>query len=152
MIKVFLFHSHTHRGEMAEIITFKLGPRKAVHEPLPEGGFRDFIGWVPGLTPAEVWKSASSWWKVEPGRAVRCNYAVVLTPDNVVVCVATVEGLIKRGDRMGFLGKPVQRFDPWLGKRLERNDSKNPVAYINEDDVAPPEEVTSKTKKVNLKF
>ncbi|WEV64626.1 protein-(glutamine-N5) methyltransferase [Bifidobacterium sp. ESL0732] len=137
---------------MSEIITMKLGPRKPVrHEELPEGGYREFIGWQEGMSPEEVWHAGNSWWKLEPGRAVRCDLAVILNPDNVVVCVAKIRGLIKREDmRMGFIGEPVERqYDAWLGKTLKRNDSKNPIAYFDERDILAPDEVETGTTFLN---
>ncbi|MCO6557923.1 MAG: protein-(glutamine-N5) methyltransferase [Bifidobacterium sp.] len=130
----------------------KLGPRRPVrHEELPEGGYREFIGWQEGMSPEEVWQAGNSWWKLEPGRAVRCDLAVILNPENVVVCVAKIRGLIKRDDmRMGFIGEPVERkYDVWLGKTLKRNDSKNPIAYLDEYDILSPDEVKKNTKILN---
>ena len=58
----------------------------------------------------EIWRSGNSWWRLEPGRAVRCDLGLVLTPDNVVACVAKINGIIKRDDmRMGFIGKQPYR-------------------------------------------
>ncbi|KFF30616.1 hypothetical protein BBOMB_1479 [Bifidobacterium bombi DSM 19703] len=131
----------------------KLGPRKPVrHEPLPEGGYREFIGWKEGMSPVDVWHAGNSWWKIEPGRAVRCDLAIILNPYNVVVCVARIRGLIKRKDmRMGFIGEPIDgTYDAWLGKILDRNNSKNPIAYFDEMDILAPSKVKPDTKFLNL--
>ena len=92
-----------------------------------------------------------SWWRLEPGRAVRCDLGIILTPDNVVACVAKINGIIKRDDmRMGFIGKPIHGdYDNWIGKTLERNDSKNPIAYFDERAILPPSKVTKDTEKLN---
>lgn len=58
----------------------------------------------------------------------------------MVACVAKINGIIKRDDmRMGFIGKPIHGdYDNWIGKTLERNDSKNPIAYFDERAILPP--------------
>lgn len=83
--------------------------------------------------------------------AVRCDLGIILTPDNVVACVAKINGIIKRDDmRMGFIGKPIHGdYDNWIGKILERNDSKNPIAYFDERAILPPSKVTKDTEKLN---
>lgn len=53
--------------------------------------------------------------------------------------------------RMGFIGKPIHGdYDNWIGKILERNDSKNPIAYFDERAILPPDKVTKDTEKLNL--
>ena len=66
--------------------------------------------------------------------------------------VAKINGIIKRDDmRMGFIGKPIHGdYDNWIGKILERNDSKNPIAYFDERAILPPDKVTKDTEKLNL--
>ena len=85
------------------------------------------------------------------GGSVRCDFGIILTPDNVVACVAKINGIIKRDDmRMGFIGKPIHGdYDNWIGKILERNDSKNPIAYFDERAILPPSKVTEDTEKLN---
>jgi len=140
---------------MAEIVTMKLGPRRELGwvEDLPEGGTRRLVGWEPAMEGdfEEIWRSGNSWWKLEPGRAVRCDIGLILNPDNVVVCVAKINGIIKRDDgRMGFIGKPIHGdYDNWVGKVFERNDSKNPIAYIDERAIIPPSKVSEGTKTLN---
>ena len=156
---------------MTEIVTMKLGPRRELGwvEDLPEGGTRHLAGWDPKMEGnfEEIWRSGSSWWRLEPGRAVRCDIGIILTPDNVVACVAkingiifhpidiisftNINGIIKRDDmRMGFIGKPIHGdYDNWIGKTLERNDSKNPIAYFDERAILPPSKVTKDTEKLN---
>ena len=130
---------------MTEIVTMKLGPRRELGwvEDLPEGGTRHLVGWDPKMEGnfEEIWRSGNSWWRLEPGRAVRCDLGLVLTPD-----------IIKRDDmRMGFIGKPIHGdYDNWIGKILERNDSKNPIAYFDERAILPPDKVTKDTEKLNL--
>lgn len=140
---------------MTEIVTMKLGPRRELGwvEDLPEGGTRHLVGWDPKMEGnfEEIWRSGNSWWRLEPGRAVRCDIGIILTPDNVVACVAKISGIIKRDDmRMGFIGKPIHGdYDNWIGKTLERNDSKNPIAYFDERAILPPSKVTKDTEKLN---
>ena len=135
---------------MTEIVTMKLGPRRKIGwvEDLPEGGTRHLVGWDPKMEGdfEEIWRSGNSWWRLEPG------LGLVLTPDNVVACVAKINGIIKRDDmRMGFIGKPIHGdYDNWIGKILERNDSKNPIAYFDERAILPPDKVTKDTEKLNL--
>ena len=70
----------------------------------------------------------------------------------MVACVAKINGIIKRDDmRMGFIGEPIHGdYDNWIGKILERNDSKNPIAYFDERAILPPNKVTKDTEKLNL--
>ena len=74
---------------MTEIVTMKLGPRRELGwvEDLPEGGTRHLVGWDSKMEGdfEEIWRSGNSWWRLEPGRAVRCDLGIILTPDNVVV-------------------------------------------------------------------
>ena len=70
---------------MTEIVTMKLGPRRELGwvEDLPEGGTRHLVGWDPKMEGdfEEIWRSGNSWWRLEPGRAVRCDLGLVLTPE-----------------------------------------------------------------------
>ena len=123
---------------MTEIVTMKLGPRRELGwvEDLPEGGTRHLVGWDSKMEGdfEEIWRSGNSWWRLEPGRAVRCDLGIILTPDM----------------RMGFIGKPIHGdYDNWIGKILERNDSKNPIAYFDERAILPPSKVTEDTEKLN---
>lgn len=140
---------------MAEIVTMKIGPRKTLdyEERDYEGHLIPTIGWEPGMSEEDVWFCSAGWWKLEPGRAVRCDIGIVLNPDNVVVCVAKIKGIVKREDmRMRFLGELAgERYRPWLGQTLERNDSKNPIAYFDEREIITPEDVTADTKVLNRK-
>ena len=138
---------------MAEIVTMKIGPRKILDydEKDPDNNTIAAIGWHDGLSQKEVWSCSGGWWKLEPGRAVRCDIGIVLNPDNVVVCVAKIKGIVKREDmRMWFLGDLAgERYEPWIGKTFERNDSKNPIAYFDEHAIIPPESVTNKMTILN---
>ena len=138
---------------MAEIVTRKIGPRKILDydEKDPDNNTIAAIGWHDGLSQKEVWSCSAGWWKLEPGRAVRCDIGIVLNPDNVVVCVAKIKGIVKREDmRMWFLGDLAgERYEPWIGKTFERNDSKNPIAYFDEHAIIPPESVTNKMTILN---
>lgn len=140
---------------MTEIVTMKLGPagNLAGSRTCQEGGTRHLVGWDPKMEGnfEEIWRSGNSWWRLEPGRAVRCDIGIILTPDNVVACVAKINGIIKRDDmRMGFIGKPIHGdYDNWIGKTLERNDSKNPIAYFDERAILPPSKVTKDIEKLN---
>ena len=66
-----------------------------------------------------------------------------------MACVAKINGIIKRDDmRMGFIGKPIHGdYDNWIGKTLERNDSKNPIAYFDERAHPSPPAKSLKTLK-----
>lgn len=147
-------------GRMAEIVTIKIGPPQG---PRIRGGGRQRDApprrrWEDGWDPmdesvrGEVWDRSSCWWKLEPGRAVRCDTAIVLNPDNVVVCVAEIRGVVKRRDimRMGFLGRVAgDGYEPWYGRVIDRNGSKNPIAYFDERAILTPGEVTADTVRLN---
>ncbi|RGW09959.1 protein-(glutamine-N5) methyltransferase [Bifidobacterium pseudolongum] len=140
---------------MAEIVTMKIGPRKILDykETDYEGTIIPAIGWEPDMSEEEIWACSAGWWKLEPGRAVRCDIGIVLNPDNIVVCVAKIKGIVKRDDmRMRFLGELAgEYYHPWIGKTLERNDSKNPIAYFDERAIIAPEDVSANTKVLNRK-
>ena len=127
---------------MAEIVTMKIGPRKILDydEQDPDNHAITAIGWQPDLSQRDVWSCSAGWWKLEPGRAVRCDIGII-------------KGIVKRDDmRMWFLGDLAgERYDPWIGKTLERNDSKNPIAYFDERAIIPPEAVTAETTTLNSK-
>ncbi|WP_137655074.1 hypothetical protein [Bifidobacterium moukalabense] len=96
----------------------------------PAGTLLHVVGWTPKdeSVRGEVWDRISYWWKLEPGRAVRYDTAIVLNPDNVVVCVAEIRGVVKRRDimRMGFLGQVAgDAYRTRYGRVLDRNDSKS---------------------------
>ena len=145
---------------MAEIVTIKIGPHRDLgfSEQDVYGQNRTVVGWEPEWDPKdkstreEVWHRSCCWWKLEPGRAVRCDLGIVLNPDNVVVYVAKIRGVLKRDDimRMGFIGDDAgDEYEPWYGKILERNDSKNPIAYFDERAILPPGQVSADTIKLN---
>ena len=51
----------------------------------------------PRAAREEVWHRSSGWWKLEPGRAIRCDLAIVIDPNKIVRCVANIDGVIKGG-------------------------------------------------------
>lgn len=52
--------------------------------------------------------------------------------------------------RMGFLGRVAgDGYEPWYGKVIDRNDSKNPIAYFDERAILTPGEVTDDTVRLN---
>ena len=65
--------------------------------------------------------------------------------------IAKIKGIVKREDmRMWFLADLAgERYEPWIGKTFERNDSKNPIAYFDEHAIIPPESVTNKMTILN---
>lgn len=145
---------------MAEIVTIKIGPHRDLgfEEEDVHGTLRHVVGWEDGWDPmdesvrGEVWDRSSCWWKLEPGRAVRYDTVIVLNPDNVVVCVAEIRGVVKRRDimHMGFLGRVAgDEYEPWYGRVLDCNDSKNPIAYFDERAILTPSEVTDDTVRLN---
>ena len=83
---------------MAEIVTIKIGPHRDLgfSEQDVYGQNRTVVGWESDWNPKdksireELWRRSCCWWKLEPGRAVRCDLGIVLNPDNVVVYVAKI--------------------------------------------------------------
>ena len=50
----------------------------------------------------------------------------------------------------GFLGRVASDgYGPWYGKVIDRNDSKNPIAYFDERAILTPGEVTADTVRLN---
>lgn len=61
-------------------------------------------------------------------------------------------GVAKRRDimRMGFLGRVAgDAYRTWYGRDLDRNDSKNPIAYFDERAILTPDGVTDDTVRLN---
>lgn len=107
----------------------------------------------PRAAREELWHRSSGWWKLEPGRAIRCDLAIVIDPNRIVRCVAHIDGVIKGGDyrldRIQLLGSVAgPEYDPWYGKLVQRNASKNPIAYIDEQAILPPKDVTGDTSVI----
>lgn len=106
--------------------------RLAEHQAeLPEGQPwpRPYRGYRPGDNPETVWAINRGVWRLDAQRALAEDEVVFTSPGGLVVCVATVEGLNKHGDRLALIGKP-RPHDPRIGKTNPyQSASRNPVSY-----------------------
>ena len=137
-----------------ENIIIRLG--KLVHstEPIPytqpnsdAPTMRHAYGWSPDMTPVEAWLSAQGWWRLRADRAIKAHLAIVVNQNWTVVAVAHVDGVVKGEDRSWLLGRvdTTGTYDPWLGKQVKPNNSRNPITYANTRDFVNPEQVTDGT-------
>lgn len=111
-----------------EIMTIKLGPTVLDHDDsIP----RERYGWDSSFTEADAWLSGRGWWKIRPGRAIECYFAVVLNADNIVVAVARITGL-RKGETRLLLDGDLLLHHEWVGKHVKRNNSQNPIAYFDQ--------------------
>lgn len=72
------------------------------------------------------------WWRTRPDRAILANRLVVVDADNEVVAIGEIKGVEKGLDDVeGRISVTVKedRDSSWVGKRVQRNKSRNPVAY-----------------------
>ena len=72
------------------------------------------------------------WWRTRPDRAILANRLVVVDADNEVVAIGQIKGVEKGfGNVEGRISVTINelRDSTWLGKRVQRNKSRNPVAY-----------------------
>ncbi|AEB07029.1 hypothetical protein Corgl_0918 [Coriobacterium glomerans PW2] len=99
---------------------------------LKEEGCQDAqYGWQPGMNEEEAWRAAQGDWRADPTRVMECENAIVVDPNSKIVCVASISG-VKRAEeapRIKILGK-VLSGNPWVGRTMRVNDSRNPIAYI----------------------
>ena len=134
---------------MAEIVTIKIGPHRDLgfSEQDVYGQNRTVVGWEPEWDPkdksirGELWHRSCCWWKLEPGRAVRCDLGIVLNPDNVVVYVAKIRGVLKRDDimRMGFIGDDAgDEYEPWYGRFSNATIPRIPSPILMSAPSCPP--------------
>lgn len=113
-----------------EVMTIKLGPKVLDHdESIP----REYYGWDPSFTEADAWLSGRGWWKIRPGRAIECDLAVVLNAECKIVAVARITGL-RKGETRLLLDGDLLQGHKWVGKHVKRNDSKNPIAYFDQNE------------------
>lgn len=112
---------------------------------------RDFYGWKSGMTQEQSWLAAQGWWKLRADRAVNAELAIVVNNTDTIVAVAHVEGIVKGDTRNWILGKLDEsgKYEPWIGKRLQLNNSRNPIAYLDAKSFTPPEKVTKDTSTIN---
>ena len=111
-------------------------------EDLPEGGTRHLVGWDPKMEGnfEEIWRSGNSWWRLEPARAVRCDIGIILTPDNVVACVAKINGIIKRDDMRMALSASRFTATTTIGSAKPSNATtpRTPLPTLTSEPSFPP--------------
>lgn len=75
------------------------------------------------------------WWKARAARIIECNLLFVLNAENVVMAVGQIEGVMKDLDsgsgRVSIEVRPLED-NEWLGRKIERYTSRNPVVYMSE--------------------
>lgn len=151
----------------SEIVVLKIRNEVPLDHPEEDannpGRMRTVIGWGPelaefeGRSPhwahEEVWHRSNGWRVLDPGRAVSCELALVVDPEERVRCVAKVMGVMKRDldERVSVIG-PVEddKYLPWYGKKVRLNRSKNSVTYIDAKDVIPPDELDPEADSISV--
>lgn len=75
------------------------------------------------------------WWKASAARIIECDQLFVIDAQNIVRAVGQIEGLMKDLDsgsgRVSIQVRPI-RNNEWIGKRIRRYSSRNPVVYLTE--------------------
>lgn len=75
------------------------------------------------------------WWKARAARIIECDLLLVLDSTNVVRAVGQVKGVMKDLDsgsgRVSIEVRPLPESE-WIGKKIERYSSRNPVVYVPE--------------------
>lgn len=75
------------------------------------------------------------WWKARAARIIECDLLLVLNAENVVMAVGQVAGVMKDLDsgsgRVSIEVRPLPK-NEWIGRKVERYTSRNPVVYMSE--------------------
>jgi hypothetical protein len=109
------------------MLVLRMGQETAVAPSDPIG--RQFMGWSAGLTAQECWDRTRGLWKLQEGRALEQDEAVVVDPDWVVRAVAKITGITKHGEKRAIEGVLIPDHEllgtdfPWPNK------SRNSVSY-----------------------
>jgi hypothetical protein len=100
-----------------EVVTIKLGEKS----------------WQEGLTEKNYLERARGNWRTDPRRIISCDRVVVVSPRSEIVAVGEIESIRKEGDhRISFNAKVDENKREWIGKYVDRNESRNPIAYFDE--------------------
>ncbi len=87
------------------------------------------------LTFMEWLDRGRQWWKARAARIIDCDLLIVLNAENVVMAVGQIEGVMKDLDsgsgRVSIVVRPLPD-NEWIGKKIERYASRNPVVYMAE--------------------
>jgi hypothetical protein len=93
---------------------------------------RDRVGWWPEMTEDEAWTAGRGVWKLRADRALAQAEVQIISPEDIVLAVATITGVSKHGSKFAVEGD-LLRGDPRVGSPTPSpNTSLNPVAYISD--------------------
>ncbi len=118
-------------------IRIKLGRYRTVHgDPLG----RSWVGYLPGMSPEDVWQAGRGIWKLDRRRAEK-ERSALLVGGELVRAVADISSFVEHGDRVELLGNVLGPGDALHDAYVGGLDpvvrpSRNPVAYV-----ALPEEL-----------
>lgn len=86
------------------------------------------------LSHDQLLEAGAAWWRAHPARVIECDRIVVLDVTDTVVASGVIEGILKNLDdlpgRIKVIAKPDPDFE-YIGKKIRRSDSRNPVEYMN---------------------
>lgn len=111
------------------MLQIQIGPHRALSRPDELG--RRFLGWVPGMTEAQVWDVGRGAWKLRADRALQETEAQIVNSAGTVLAVATITGITKCQDGRYAIEGDLLRGDPRVGQPTPvPHPSRNPVAYL----------------------
>lgn len=113
-----------------QMLVIRLSANRRVSVPDPLG--RAEIKYRPGLSEAECWIRARGYWKLDERRVLSESYAIVVSPDWTILCVAEITGLSKCGDARAIEGNLLLGHDLVGRKCPFTSTSKNSISYFDD--------------------
>jgi len=111
---------------LLRVMRVKLTSDQAAPQPDPLG--RERIGYLAGADADELWERGRGVWTVDLDVIAKTDL-LVLTYDDVVVAVGSVDGVTFHGAKIAIIGRPAERH-PLLGVIDPlANRSHNPVKH-----------------------
>ncbi|MFJ2788684.1 MULTISPECIES: hypothetical protein [unclassified Streptomyces] len=110
------------------MLQIRIGPER---EAGPDDGLgRSTTGWRPGMSEDEAWEAGRGIWKFNADRALSQDEAQIINTEGIVLAIAKITGISKRGNRYALLGE-LLRGDGRVGHATKSPHlSRNPVTYI----------------------
>ncbi|MEW1700941.1 MULTISPECIES: hypothetical protein [unclassified Streptomyces] len=110
------------------MLQIRIGPER---EAGPDDGLgRSTTGWRPGMSEDEAWEAGRGIWKFNADRALSQDEAQIINTEGIVLAIAKITGISKRGNRYALLGE-LLRGDDRVGHATKSPHlSRNPVTYI----------------------
>lgn len=78
-------------------------------------------------------RRGQGWWKARAGRIIECDRLFVINADNVVMAEGQIEGVrkdLEKASGRTWIDVRPNLDSKWIGKKIQRPGSRNPVVYI----------------------